>query len=128
MAILSAEKGGISFKALFLLLLTFLLIHAGLRMAPMYRDAERMKDSMAAKARLAQTLKDEDIVAELAKKAGELGLPLGPDDFQLLRDDESRRMKIRAQWDVEVNFLWGRYVRTFHFEPVVEENYTTRIL
>jgi hypothetical protein len=31
------------------------------------------------------------------------------------------KISTKGGWDVEVTFLWGAYVRTFHFEPVVEE-------
>jgi hypothetical protein len=123
MSVRSRQGGMISFKALFILLLLFAVIHIGVKLVPPYMDAERLKDEMAVKARLAQTLKDEEILVDLAKKAKQLDLPLGQDNFKLLRNDENRRMKISTQWDVRVNFFWGTYLRTFHFEPVIEEDY-----
>jgi hypothetical protein len=123
---LSREGGVISYKALFVFLLLFVVIHVGVKLVPMYMDAERMKDEMAVKAGLAQTLKDEDILVDLAKKAKELDLPLGQENFKLSRDDANRRMRISTRWDVDVIFFWGTYVRTFHFEPDIQENYSRK--
>ncbi|HSQ78156.1 MAG TPA: hypothetical protein VLN91_04625, partial [Nitrospirota bacterium] len=100
-----------------------LAVHIGIKLVPMYMDAARMKDEMATKAGLAQFLKDEEIRADLIRKAQDLDLPLTGESFVLQRDADRRRMKIGTQWDVEVNFLWGTYIRTFHFEPVVDENF-----
>src|SRR5512143_3602216 len=99
-SILFTEKGMISLKTLTVLLLLFVVVHISIKLVPMYIDAERMKDEMAVKAELAQNLKDEEILRDLVKKAKELGLPLGPDDFTLQREDENHRMKISTQWDV----------------------------
>jgi hypothetical protein len=121
---LSRQSGGISIKTLLIFLLLFAVVHVGVKLVPMYMDAERMKDEMAGKAGLAQNLKDEEILVDLAKKAKELDLPLGQENFKLIRDDANRRMKISTRWDVEVNFFWGTYIRTFHFEPVIQENYS----
>lgn len=124
MPLLALNKGAISFKALFVLLLIFVVIHVGIKLVPMYMDSERMKDEMAVKAELAQTLKDEEILNDLVKKSKELDLPLGPESFVLIRDEGNRRMKISTKWDVTVNFFWGAYIRTFHFEPVIEASYS----
>lgn len=131
MSILSKNSGMISFKVMFILLLLFIVIHIGVKLAPMYIDAEAMKDEMSAKARFAQTIKDEDILRDLAYKAKELGLPLGSDDFKLLRDDTSKRMKISTAWNVELHFFFDIYppytVKTYHFAPVIEENYVRKL-
>jgi len=121
-----SEKGGLTYKTIFILLLLFVVIHVGLKLVPMYIDAERLKDEMSMKARLAQTLKDEEILADLTKKAQELDLPLTRESFLLSRDEASRTMMIRTEWDVEVNFFWGVYVHTYHFEPSIKENYSRR--
>ncbi len=130
MSMLSKERGGISPKALFILLLLFVVIHVGVKLVPMYIDAERLKDEMSVKAELAQTLKDEEILVDLAKKAKELDLPLGKDDFKLLRNDESHRMTISTKWDVTVHFFFDVYppytTRVFHFAPLIEEDYSRR--
>ena len=130
MTMLSCERGMVSFKVLFVLFILFLIIHVGVLIIPMYMDAERMKDEMATKAGLAQQLKDEDIVMELAYKAKELDLPLKQEHFKLKRDDENRRMKISTAWDVEVHFLFDLYppltVRTFTFAPDIEEDYARK--
>jgi hypothetical protein len=123
---LSRQSGGISIKTLIIFLLLFAVIHVGIKVVPLYMDAERMKDEMAMKAGLAQTLKDEDILMDLVKKAKELDLPLGAQGFVLSRDEGNRRMKISTRWDVEVNFFWGAYLRTFHFEPVIQADYSRK--
>ena len=130
MSILSKDSGMISFKVMFILLLLFIAIHIGVKVTPMYIDAEAMKDEMVGQARFAQTTKDEEILTDLAKKAKEIGLPLGPDDFKLLRDDTSRRMKINTTWNVELHFFFDVYppytTRIFHFAPIIEEDYARK--
>ncbi|HEX9019698.1 MAG TPA: hypothetical protein VF903_00395 [Nitrospirota bacterium] len=123
MQLLRREKGAISLKAIVIILLLFAVIHIGVKLVPMYLDSERLKDEMAVKAELAQTLKDEEILSDLVKKAKELDLPLGPESFVIIRDEGNRRMKISTKWDVEVNFFWGAYIRTFHFEPAIAADY-----
>ncbi len=130
MSILSKDDGAISIKVMFVLLVLFIVIHIGVKVIPLYIDSEAMKDEMVGQARFAQTTKDEEIVTALVKKAKEIGLPLGPDDFKLLRDDTSRRMKIGTAWDVELHFFFDIYppytTRTFHFAPIVQEDYARK--
>jgi len=128
--ILSKESGMISFKAMFILLVLFVVIHIGVKLVPMYIDSESMKDEMVTKARFAQTFNDAEITAGLAKRAKEIGLPLGQDDFKLFRDEETRRMKISTAWDVEIHFFFDIYppytVKKYHFAPIIEEDYTRK--
>jgi len=125
MHILSSENGIGSFKSIAFFALLFLVIHVALKLVPMYMDASRMEDEMRMKAGVAQVLKDEEILADLVKKAKELDLPLAQESFVIKRDNDRRRMMIQtaAGWDVELHFLGGAYVRTFHFAPVVEESF-----
>ncbi|MGE5174139.1 MAG: hypothetical protein ACM3MD_09960 [Betaproteobacteria bacterium] len=129
--LLSTERGWVSYKTLFILLLLFIVVHVSVKLVPMYLDAERMKDEMSVKARLAQTLKDEEILVDLVKKAKDLGLPLKPDDFKLLRDDERHDMTISTKWDVTVHFFFDIYppytTQVFHYEPIIKENYSRRL-
>ena len=117
------EKGASNFKVFLFFVFLFLVVHVGIKVVPMYMDAERMKDEMTTKAGVAQVLKDDEILRDLVNKAKELDLPMTAESFILQRDSERRRMKISTQWDVEVSFLWGTYIRTFHFEPVVDEGF-----
>jgi len=130
MSRISKDSGSISFKVIFVLLLLFIVIHIGVKVIPIYITAESMKDEMVTKARFAQTVKDEEIVTGLAKKAKELGLPLEAEDFKLLRDEDRHRMKIGTAWDVTIYFFYDLYppytTRTFHFRPIVEEDYTRK--
>ena len=122
------ERGAINFKVLIWLLVLFIVVHICLKLVPMYIDSERMKDEMAVKARFAQTLKDDEILTDLVKKAKELDLPLERDDFVLMRDDDNRRMKITTKWDVTVRFFFDAYppytTKIYHFEPVIQEDYS----
>jgi hypothetical protein len=130
MFFLMTEKGGISFKVMFILFALFSLIHIGIKLVPVYLDAEQMKDEMASKAGFAQTLKDEEILMDLVRKAKNLNLPLDKDDFKLVRDDAKRRMKIQTTWDAEVTFFFDIYppytTRIIHFDPVIEEDYSRK--
>jgi hypothetical protein len=130
MSVFSKDGGMISFKVMFILLLLFIIIHIGVKVVPIYIDAEAMKDEMSGQARFAQTTKDEEIVTNLTKKAKEIGLPLGPNNFKLMRDDEMHRMKIGTAWDVELHFFFDIYppltVKTFHFAPIVQEDYARK--
>ena len=126
MSILRNEKGrGVS-RIWICLLILALVIYVGYKILPLYFEFERMKDEMSMKASMAQVLKDEDIRSALVIKAKELELPLEPEDFIILRDDEHHMMTIKTMWEVEVHFPFNIYVKNFHFEPVVNEN-TTRV-
>jgi hypothetical protein len=124
MNILANQNGASRFKVFLWFLVLFLIVHVAVKVVPVYMDYARMEDEMKAKASVAQVLKDEDILKDLENRAKELDLPLTRDSFIINRDTERRRMKISTKggWNVEVSFLWGAYVRTFHFEPVVEES------
>ncbi|HYA85856.1 MAG TPA: hypothetical protein VEI57_02170 [Nitrospirota bacterium] len=128
MSRLFTQRGGINFKVLFWLLVLFIVAHIGIKLVPMYLNAERMKDEMAVKARFAHTLKDDDITMDLAKKAKELDIPLGQEDFVLVRDDDNHHMNITAKWDMTVHFFFDVYppytTRVYHFQPVIQENYS----
>ncbi len=130
MSSLSKDSGMVSFKVMFILLFLFSILHVGLKVAPMYMEAEEMKDEMKASARFSQNMKDEEVLFDLVKKANKIGLPLGLEDFKLLRNDDARRMKISTAWDVELHFFFDIYppytVRTFHFAPVIEEDYARK--
>jgi hypothetical protein len=117
------RNGGTRVKVFFWFVFLFLILHVALKIVPLYMDHARMEDEMKMKAGVAQVLKDEEIVRDLVNKAKELDLPLKAENFVLTRDDERRRMKITTSWDVEVNFFWGLYIKTYHFQPVVEESY-----
>ena len=133
MSLLMQNRGRISFKAMFWILLVFLIVHVAIKLVPMYMDAEEMKDEMTQKARLAQVLTDDDIIRDLAKKAKDQELPLTAESFVLERDSDSHRMKISTKggWDVEVHFLFNLFPeytnKTYHFEPVIDETYSTKL-
>lgn len=126
MSFLRNEKGMGTIKVWAWLLFLALVIYVGSKILPLYIDFERMKDEMSIKASLAQVLKDDEIRMALVTKAKELDLPLGTEDFIILRDDENHLMTIKTMWDVEVHFPFDIYVRNFHFEPVAIES-TNRI-
>ncbi|HET6363497.1 MAG: hypothetical protein ACM30F_04330 [Nitrospirota bacterium] len=123
MNILANQNGASRFKVYLWFLVLFLVVHVAVKLIPIYMDYYRMEDEMKAKASVSQVLKEEEILKDLENKAKELDLPLTQDSFVIKRDTERRKMKISTKggWNVEVSFLWGAYVRTFHFEPVVDE-------
>ena len=122
MRIRGNEKGLSMIALVFWVLVIYVIIHTGLKLVPMYLDFTKMKDEMSNKASVAFVVKDEEIIKDLVNKAKELGLPLGPDNFTLQRDDEHHQMTISTMWDVDVHFLLDVYVRSFHFEPIVTED------
>lgn len=130
MSNLSTERGMVSFKVLFWLLVLFIVVHIAIKLVPMYMDSERMKDEMSVKAELAQTLSDNEILTDLVKKAKELDLPLGQEDIVLTRNEDTHMMKISAKWDVTVHFFFDVYppytTRTYHFEPIIEADYSRK--
>jgi hypothetical protein len=118
------NEGGASRVTIFIwLVILFLIIHIGVKLLPMYIDYYRMEDEITSKASVAQALKDEEIIADLVKKAKELDLPLTAENFILHRDLDRRRMQISTEWDVEVHFLFDVYVRSFHFAPKADVDY-----
>jgi len=124
MAMLAKENGMISFKAMFWLLLLFVVVHVLIKIVPMWMDYTRMEDAMQSRANLAQVAtSDEEIKKSLEKTAKELDLPLTQESFVINRDPNSNkvtRISTNGGWDVEMHFLWGVYIRTFHFEPVTK--------
>ncbi len=128
---LTKNSGGVSIKVILILVLLAAVIHVGIKLVPMYIDAGRMEDEMSVKARFAQTLKDEEILLDLEKKAKDLDLPLGRDDFKLVRDEGNHKMTISTKWDVTVHFLFDIYppytTQVYHFEPTIKEDYSVRL-
>jgi hypothetical protein len=124
MSILAKENGMISFKAMFWLVLLFVVVHVLLKVVPMWMDYTRMKDAMQGRVNMGQIVSsDVEIKNSLEKIAVELDLPLTQDSFIIERDPNSNKIKsisTNGGWDVEMHFLWGAYIRTFHFEPVTE--------
>ncbi len=131
MTMLRKDRGGVNIKVILILALLAAVIHVGIKLVPMYIAAGRMEDEMSVKARLAQTLKDDEILQDLEKKAKELGLPLDRDDFTLARDDGNRKMRISTKWDVVVHFFFDIYppytTHVYHFEPSIKEDYSIRL-
>ena len=63
------------------------------------------------------------LLDSLKKKAKEVDLPLTQDSFIISRSEDGHITNIvtKGGWDVEVNFLFGAYIREFHFEPTAVE-------
>ena len=124
MSMLAHNKGMISFKAVFWLAFLFIVVHVLLKVVPMAMDYTAMKDAMQGKVSMGQlSTSDDEIKNSLKRTAAEHELPLTLESFIIERDPNTNRItKIRTTggWDVEVHFLWGAYIRTFHFEPVAE--------
>ncbi len=121
--LLGNQEGFGKFKAVLILALLGAALHVGFKIVPVFMDSENMKDTMSTKAGLAQVLKDEEILNDLVNKAKDLDLPLTAGNFVIIRDDERRKMTIKTSWEVEVHFFGGLYEHTYHFAPVVEENF-----
>jgi hypothetical protein len=124
MSIVAGEKGMISFKAMFWLVLLFIVVHVLIKVVPMWMDYTRMQDAIQGRANLSQVASsDDEIKKSLAKTAAELELPLTQDSFIIERNPDSNKIthiRTNGGWDVEMHFLWGLYIRTFHFDPVSE--------
>lgn len=124
MALLAKENGMISFKAMFWLVLLFVVVHVLIKVVPMWMDYTNMKDAMQGRVNMGQiTSNDEEIKMLLKKVAVEQALPLTEESFIIEREPNSNkivRISTNGGWDVEMHFLWGAYIRTFHFEPVTK--------
>lgn len=124
MAMLAKENGMISFKAMFWLALLFVVVHVLIKVVPMWMDYTNMKDAMQGRVNMGQiTSSDEEIKTLLKKVAVEQDLPLTEESFIIEREPNSNkiaRISTNGGWDVEMHFLWGAYIRTFHFEPVTK--------
>ena len=124
MALLAKENGMISFKAMFWLVLLFVVVHVLIKVVPMWMDYTNMKDAMQGRVNMGQiTSNDEEIKRLLKKVAVEQTLPLTEESFIIEREPNSNkivRISTNGGWDVEMHFLWGAYIRTFHFDPVTK--------
>jgi hypothetical protein len=123
----SAERGASRLKVLLWLLALAVIVHTAVMLVPVYINAERLKDEMSMKAGFAQTLKDEDIIADLTKKATELDIPVGPEAWVLKRNSDGHSMTIGVSWDVQVRLFYNVYPplteRTLHFGPTIKSDY-----
>lgn len=123
------EEGSSRIKVFLWLFVLFVVVHIGLLLIPMYMDYWRMEDEIISKAATAQIARpgDNEIQYSLAKYARELGLPLSAENIVVVRDEERRKMKLSAAWDIELKFFWGicgePCVRKYHFEPSAEGRY-----
>ena len=130
MRIVNNDSGVSKLKVLIVLTVLGLSVYNGILYLAVQLDYQRMKDAMTSKAAVAQVLKDDEIRNDLVAKARELDLPLGNDNFLVIRDEDKRKMIIKTAWSVEVRYLWGvcgdLCVQTYLFQPVAEENYSTR--
>jgi hypothetical protein len=129
MRILFREEGASRLKIFLWLLLLFVVVHVGFKLIPMYMDFWRMEDEINAKVATAQVAKpkDEELRAELVKKAQELELPIGPENFVIVFNEDRHTLKISTAWNVEVHFFWGvcgdPCIRMYHFQPAAEGPY-----
>ncbi len=124
MSMLAQEKGMISLKVMFWLALLFVLLHVLFKVVPMGMDYSQMKDAMQGKVNMGQiATRDLEIKTSLEKTARDLDIPLTQESFIIERNQNTNRLtriSTNGGWDIEMRFLWGAYVRTFHFEPVAE--------
>lgn len=127
MRIWGNESGVSKMKVLFWLVIIVLGFSEGIKYLSVQIDYQKMKDTMSTKASVAQVLKEEEILTDLAAKAKELGLPLERDSFILSRDEDKGTMTIQTAWTSEVQYLWGicgtSCTQSYRFEPIVEESY-----
>jgi len=127
---IGSESGVSKLKVLIILVILGAVIHVGIKYLTVRVDFERMKDTMDIKAGAAQVLKDEEILSDLAARAKELDLPLKAENFQVIRDEDKRKMIIKTAWDVEVHYFGGLCgdlcVQEYHFAPVAEASLTSK--
>lgn len=127
MRILGSESGVSKLKVLIVIAVIVLGFIEGIKYLAVQLDYQRMVDTMESKASVAQILKDNEILLDLAKRSYELGLPMKKDDFLLNRDEDEQTMTISTAWDVRVRYLWGicgaTCEQTYQFRPVVRESY-----
>lgn len=127
MKLLTGERGASNLKIFLWLLVVFVALHVGIKWVSVNLDFWRLEDDVKQKATMGQVLKDDEIKAELAKKAKEYDLPLTADNFIINRNEERQTMTISTAWEVEVRYLWGicgeQCIRTYLFEPRGEGSY-----
>jgi hypothetical protein len=128
---ISGDESGISkLKVLIVLAVLGLGLNEGIKYLSVQLDYQRMKDAMNTKAAAAQVLKDDEILADLEAKSKELDLPLRREHFQIVRNEEKRRVTIKTAWEEEVLYLWGvcgdLCTQKYRFEVVADEAYSGR--
>ena len=129
MHVASSESGASNFKIFLWFLVIFAILHVGIKWVSANLDYWRLDDDIKSKSTMGQVLKDDEIKADLAKKAKEYDLPLTADNFIIVRNESQQRLSIRTAWDVEVRYFWGicgeNCVQTYHFEPKGEGSYAS---
>lgn len=107
-----SQKGGLSLKGIFFLLLVVSMIYAGVKLVPHWFTYYEMKYAFESEAERAHLRSDEEITKHLVSLANELNLPIEAKDINIERKDGE--IEVSTSYDIEVNFL-GRYKRTFNF-------------
>lgn len=124
------ERGASSIKVFLWLLVIFVVLHVGIKWTMVNMDFWRLEDEIKNKATMGQVLKDEEIKADLARKAKDLDLPLTADNFIVNRYEDRQLLSIKTAWEVEVRYFWGicgkDCIRTYLFEPHGEGSYAPK--
>ena len=124
------ESGVSMLKVLIILAVLGVGINEGIKYLRVQMDYHGMQDLMDSQASAAQVLKDQEIRHELTKQAKEMKLPLTADDFQIIRDDEQRRMVIKTAWEEQVTYLWGvcgePCTQIYRFEVTADQAYYSK--
>ena len=123
------ERGMVSMKVIFWVLLLFVVLHIGFKLIPMYMDAWKIEDEIQGKAYMAQEAKftDQELKSALSSYAKSLDVPLQPEDIDVTRNEATRQLTLHTDWNVEVKFFWGACgatcIKTYHFDIVKEGKY-----
>jgi hypothetical protein len=114
------SSGRIKFSTLLFLLITAGIIYLAVYLFPPWMDYFTFKGDMSEKAKVGNTLSDEEILRDLGENAKELNIPLKEGAIQISRQESE--MSIAADWDIDTTLV-GDVVFTLHFAPHVTEHF-----
>ncbi|HWP34600.1 MAG TPA: hypothetical protein VNM66_03300, partial [Thermodesulfobacteriota bacterium] len=115
------EGGRLNSLEVLLLLLLAGAVYAAAAFGPAFIRNYQLANAFDDEARRAHLLGDDEIRANVLRKARAIGFEdWDADDIVVERDADQRRIRVSADYTVEVELLGGRYVWPLRFHPVVD--------
>ncbi len=116
----ASRQAGINSLQMVLLLLLAAAVYGAVKFGPPYIRNYQLENAFDDEARRAHLLGDDEIRQNILRKARDIGFTdWEGDDVTVTRDEETRTISVWAEYDVEVELLWGQVV-TLHFTPEVD--------
>lgn len=97
------------------------LVYAGFQIIPFYYCYFEILNQMDSAVRVASTQSDQELRQKLLYHIKKLGIPVDPEDLQILRKDGSMKISLSYDEVFYITFQDKDYdIHVFHFDAVVD--------